>query len=323
MGSSMLVSIIIPFYRNVKYLKECVSNCLNLNYSNYEVIVVSNTSLNLGDRVKVIVVDDVGQASKLDIGIAEASGEVCAFIDDDAFPHKDWFKNAVPYFDDPNIVAVGGPGITPENDGLIQKGSGAIYSSFLGGGPLNFRYVPKKRRYVEDYPTYNLLVRRSALKQVGGFSTRFRSGEDTQLCLKIVKKGKKILYAPDVIVYHHRRPLFVPHLRQVRTYGLHRGYFAKRFPETSARITYMVPFMFFMALILGSVFSVFSHLFRLIFLLVLTCYLLAGFVSGLWLTGSLKIGFLSSVGIPLTHLTYGLGFIEGLMTRKLGEKPSY
>jgi cellulose synthase/poly-beta-1,6-N-acetylglucosamine synthase-like glycosyltransferase len=48
-----------------------------------------------------------------------AKGEICAFIDSDARPEKNWLKNALPYLSDPEVVAVGGPGLTPPEDSLI------------------------------------------------------------------------------------------------------------------------------------------------------------------------------------------------------------
>jgi hypothetical protein len=161
------------------------------------------------------------------------------------------------------------------------------------------------------------------LNEIGGFKTHFRSGADTQLCLKIIKSGKKILYAPDVIVYHHRRPLFISHLRQVKTYGLHRGYFAKKLSENSAKRFYFLPSLFFACLAVGLVLSLVKGSFVYPFALSSVCYLLACLASGLWSEKSLKVALLTFIGIPLTHLAYGAGFAQGLMTRKLGEKPSY
>ncbi|MFQ6136538.1 MAG: glycosyltransferase [Candidatus Hydrothermarchaeales archaeon] len=55
------------------------------------------------------------------MGIENSAGELLAFIDSDAYPRKDWLKNAVKYFSNPEIAAVGGPGLTPEEDNTLQK----------------------------------------------------------------------------------------------------------------------------------------------------------------------------------------------------------
>jgi GT2 family glycosyltransferase len=297
---------------------------LALRYPNYEVIIVGNRNVQFEDTsVKVVYTERIGQADKMDIGVAESSGSICAFIDDDAFPSRDWLNNAVPYFKEKEVAAVGGPGITPTNDSLMQKAGGTVYSSILGGGMLRHRYTTQKSRYVDDHPAYNLLVRKSTLIEVGGFTTRFRSGEDTKLCLKIVESGKKILYASDVIVYHHRRPLFTPHLKQVKTYGLHRGFFAKRHPRTSRKASYFFPPILLLFLIALSGIALMNHLFGFVGIAVLLGCFGSSFCSGLHTSKSLKIAFLTCLGIPLTHIFYSLGVFQGLLTSRLGEHPSY
>src|SRR5207245_5516474 len=124
----------------------------------------------------------------------------------------------------------------------MQKASGEILSSFLGAGPLSFRHSAKLPRKCDDLPTVNLIVRRSTFKEIGGFNSEYWPGEDTKFCLDLVYGlGMDALYAPDVLVYHHRRVLFVPHLKQIAGYGLHRGYFSKKFPENSRRPLYFIP----------------------------------------------------------------------------------
>lgn len=321
------VSVVIPFYKNKEYLKECISHCLNLDYPDYEIIVVSGSPLELHDEsVKLVTVDSESQGFKKDAGVASASGEICAFMDDDAYPARDWLRNAVKHFEDPQVGGVCGPGVTPPDDGVMQRAGGFIYSSPVGSGPLRFRYIPTKPRYIDEGPGYNMLVRRSLFTEIGGISAEFRSGDDTLLCRKIRRSGKRILYAPDVIVYHHRRPLFLPHLLQVRNYAFHRGFFAKKFRDFSSKPIWSLPAFTLMLLVIVSA-SLLTGLVQPILahaiLLIAGVYLLACFVSGLWLSRSVALGLLTMAGIPLSHLAYAIGFLQGLLTRRLGERPSY
>lgn len=314
------VSIIIPLHVINEQFMECIQYCLRIDYPDYEIIVVSDSQIKL-DQSKVQIIytgkEHTGPGEKNDIAINECKGEICAFINDDVFPTKDWLKNAIKHFENPDVAAVGGPGITPENNNLMQKASGTIYSSILGGGSHSYRYVPRKLREVDDYPAYNLLVRKSILKEIGGFNSKFYGGEDTKLCLQIIKKKKKIIYDPTIIVYHHRRPIFKKHLKQVWNVGVHRGYFAKRFPETSRRISYFLPSIMLITFI-GSIFlSLISNMWSIIFISFLGLYVLSGFISGLSSSKNVKIALLTSIGIPLTHLTYGLAFLRGLTLKYL------
>lgn len=266
-------------------------------------------------KARVITTDKRSQGEKYDIGVGEATGEICALVGDDVYPHPDWLKNAIKHFDDLDIIAVGGPGLTPPQNSVMQQAGGLVYSSSLGGGFASFRYVGKKRRICDDLPATNLLVRRNALLQVGNISIPFRSGEDTILCLKLSKLNKKMLYVPDVVVFHHRRPLFRPHTRQIFNAAVHRGYFARRFGGNSRRITYFLPSF---GLILFSVLlllTVFLPKISPIALVLLAIYAVGVFASAFAVGKSLELTIIVWLGIILTHLAYGLGFLRGLLIR--------
>jgi len=321
------VSIIIPLKNPNKHLEECIEHCLQLDYPDYEILILPDSPVeSTYPKVTVIPTGVVGPAQKRDLAISEAKGEILAFLDDDAFPQKEWLKNAIKYFENPDIAAVGGPAVTPQNDGFMQKASGLVYASFLCAGKYAYRYVPRKKREVDDYPSCNFLVRKSVMEKLGGFDTKFWPGEDTKLCLKITNDlGKKIIYAPDVLVYHHRRPLFVPHLKQIWSYAVHRGYFVKKFPETSLRLSYFLPTIFVIGMVVGFLFSLISYSVRMLYAGALGIYFLATFVSSLFQVFVSEDRNLSMVlfvfpGIILTHICYGIGFLKGLFSRKLKEE---
>ena len=314
------ISIIIPLHKVTKEFHECLHYCLQLEYPKYEIIVVSDSQIVLDyPNVKILCtgVENSSPAEKRDIAIKQCKGEICAFIDDDAYPARDWLRNAVKHFENSKIGAVGGPGITPESDSLMQKAGGAVYSSFLGSGENVYRFVPKVIREVDDYPAYNLLIRKSILQEIGGFNSTFYGGEDTKACLNIVTLGKKIIYDPKVIVYHHRRPLFIRHLKQIKNVGIHRGYFVKAYPETSRKLFYFLPSIISIVFCLGIFLLFFSKVMRVVFFMVLALWLIAGFISALRINKDIKIAFLAAFGIVITHLTYGTAFVKGVTLKNL------
>ncbi len=269
--------------------------------------------------IKIIPTGSANPAKKRDMAMNYAKGEIHAFIDDDAYPKKDWLKNAINNFREPLVAAVGGPAITAENDSLKQKASGLVYSSSLVSGKYVYRYLPKKRIEVDDYPSCNFLIRKSIMQELGGFNTNFWPGEDTKLCLDITEGlGKKIVYDPAVMVYHHRRPLFMPHAKQIANYAIHRGYFVKHYPQTSLRLPYFIPTLFLFSLITGAILSLSIIPIRIIYLLGLILY----FSLVLIFSISKELRFIPYVfcGIILTHITYGFYFIRGLLSKTLSEE---
>ncbi len=319
----MKFSIIIPFKKPTSYLYECLEFIKKQTYKNYEVILLPDIKEIINyPKVNVVATGKIGPAEKRDLGTKQAKGEILAFIDDDAYPDRDWLKNAVKYFGKSAISAVCGPGVTPYNDSILQKAGGFVNSLWFGsGGAGTYRFIPQKKRYVDDYPSMNFLVRKSDFKRAGGFDTHFWPGEDTKLCHDLVYKlNKKIIYDPEVLVYHHRKPLFIPHLRQISGYALHRGHFARILPETSFRPGYLVPTFFVLFLIFGLLASILFIQLQPVYLSVIILYtgLLTGsMVYVILKTRSISVSVYTGCGILLTHIIYGLLFPVGFMKKSL------
>jgi len=320
--NELFFSIIIPVKYKNNYLLESINNCLKLNYQNFEILIFPDEEFAYNNKkVRIIPTGNIGPAEKRDLSLKYAGGDILAFLDDDAYPVYDWLDNSVDYFRDNNIAAVCGPAVTPENDNLIQKLSGEIYSSVIAVGNTVFRYRPVNKVFeVDDFPSVNFLIRKKDFRAVGGFDSTFWPGEDTKLCLDIINLGKKIVYAPEVLVYHHRRNSFKKHLIQSYNYAVHRGYFVKRYPKNSARIGYFIPSLFLIFTVLGFIAAFLNKLMAYFYLVVLASYILMLVINSLIKiikNKDLKLSFLLVPGIFLTHIFYGSGFIKGLCTRKL------
>jgi glycosyltransferase involved in cell wall biosynthesis len=242
----MRFSIVVPLHRPTPAFARCMEECLRLNHDDFEVLVVSDRQYPLpaDHRIRPLVTasaSDTSPAEKRDAALAIATGDIVAFLDDDAFPAPDWLVVAERLFAREEIGAIGGPGLTPAASPLRERVGGAAYESILGSGPLRYRFVPGTPRVVDDYPAYNFMVRRSALEACGGWGTRFYGGEDTRLCESLAAMGVMVHYEPQLVVYHHRRPMFRPHMRQVENVGRHRGNFVRVGSDSSRRAVYFMP----------------------------------------------------------------------------------
>ena len=194
---------------------------------------------------------------------------------------------------------------------------GAFYESWLGSGPYRYRFRPGPRREVDDYPAYNFIVRRRAAEQVNGWGTSFYGGEDTVLCLALVAAGWRIVYDPSVVVFHQRRPILRRHLAQVANVGLHRGYFVKAYPKTSLRLSYFLPAFGTILLALLALIALFSAPARTVLAAALGLY----FIGGLLLNLTETHDFTLAIALPaialVSHITYGVQFLRGLVTLRL------
>ncbi len=277
----------------------------------------------------VLPTGKVRPAEKRNLGIQAAKGDVVAFIDDDAYPEAHWIENAVKYFGNPDIGGVGGPGVTPPGDGFLAQAGGRVYANVFVSGTYRYRYVGGRvLRDIDDYPSCNLFVRTDLLRSFGGYRTDFWPGEDTLLCRSIVCDAqKRIVYDPWTLVYHHRRKLFGPHLRQLGRYGFHRGYFVKRFPENSRHLSYFVPTAFLLYVVtlvlawgslpfwpatqgaaMTAVLALWLYSLPMALYLVLTVLSTFALNPLLWLA--------TWAGVFTSHLWYGLRFVQGLCSSK-------
>ena len=314
MGKHPFVSIIIPCKEIDEYAKDCVKNCKKIKYDNYEIIILPDQISEKHYGVQVISTGKVTPGKKRNIGIHNAKGDFCAFIDSDAYPKKDWLDNAMKYFEDPEVGGVGGPGITPKGDSLLQRASGYVLSSFLMS-KISSRYKFGSSRKTDDIHSCNFIVRKSVLEEIGGWNEKYWPGEDTLMCLSISKIGKKLVETSDTIVFHHRRPLFRKHLKQISQFGLHRGFFAKKFPGNSFKFTLFLPSLILLFLLFGSVFSLFNLLIKNLFIIFLVFYGITALIASI--NKDIKTIIPVWFGIILTHIIYGLFFLIGLTKREL------
>jgi cellulose synthase/poly-beta-1,6-N-acetylglucosamine synthase-like glycosyltransferase len=268
------------------------------------------------DRVKVITTGSVAPGVKRNIGVKNSNGEFCAFIDNDAYPRGDWLTNALKRFEDPRVGGVGGPGLTPEEDGFMQKAGGFVLSSFMVGN-LSSRYKTETCFESDDIHSCNFIARKSVLEVAGGWNEKYWPGEDTLMCLAIRKLGKKLIESSDVVVYHHRRSLFRLHLKQVSRFGEHRGFFAKKFPENSKKMTYFFPSLLLSSLLIGILLSVIFSFFTYIVIFGLAVYFISTLIAAAVQVKSVKMTLSVWLGIIATHLVYGTFFISGLAKRDL------
>jgi hypothetical protein len=241
------VTVIIPLHRRTPAFEVCLERAARLAGPGREVMVVSDRDpgplLDGVERVLTGSGADTSPAEKRDAALERVTTDICAFLDDDAYPADDWLDRGLDRLaDTSSVAAVGGPGVTPPASPWRERVAGAFYESPFGSGRLAFRFRPLgTAREVDDLPAYNLFVRTDALREIGGWSSKLYGGEDTMTCLRLVQAGYRIVYDPQLVVYHFRRPILTPLLRQVGNVGRHRGHFARVLPATSRRPLYFAP----------------------------------------------------------------------------------
>ena len=207
------VSIIVPVYNEGILLKDAIMSLLELDYSNYEIIVVNDgSSDNTYDVAKTLVGYQQGQHGKvkvsliskpnggkaraLNAGISYSKSEIVLCMDGDSQLSTDTLKKGARHFIDPRIGAVAG-NVKVLNRGKFYADLQAL--EYIEG--LNMaRAAQSFLKLVNIIPGPIGLFRKKAIEEVGYYSSD-TFAEDADLTLKILSKGWKIYYEPNSIAW--------------------------------------------------------------------------------------------------------------------------
>jgi glycosyltransferase involved in cell wall biosynthesis len=217
MSSQLSVSVIICAYTEDRWddLLAAVRSVQQQTAPPAEVLVVvdHNPSLLRRSRQELAGVDVIenegqrGLSGARNSGVAAASGQVLAFLDDDATADADWLARLAAGYRDPRVLGVGG----------------AIEPVWLAGRPAwfpdefdwvvgcTYRGMPEQPVPVRNLIGCNMSLRRAVFERVGGFldgigriGTKPLGCEETELCLRARRHWPDgiFLYQPLARVFH-------------------------------------------------------------------------------------------------------------------------
>ena len=222
--SGFKVSIIIPTFNNWHYTEKCLNSILTNRYnkSPYEIIIVDNASvdetrkmlnplLQKHKNIKIILNEsNLGFSKANNIGAKAALGEYLLFLNNDTVVIDSWLDEMVAGCENFENVGIVGAKLLYE-DKTIQHAGVAITDS---PDPIMPYHIFKgKNTNIPAANTYKyyqavtgacLLISKKIFAKVDGFDEEYKNGyEDVDLCFKVGKLGKKILYTPKATVIHY------------------------------------------------------------------------------------------------------------------------
>lgn len=205
-GSLPKVSIHMPAYREQPdMVVETLNSLAALDYPDYEVVVIVNNTpeayysapvaarcRELGERFKFLDITCSGfKAGALNVALQHTAPDasVIAVIDADYVVDRDWLKDLVPAFDDPQVALVQAP--QDHRDGERSPLKTLMNSEYAGFFDIGMVQRNEDNAIIAHGTM--LMVRRSALEQVGGWGTDTIC-EDTELGLRLFEAGYQAHY---------------------------------------------------------------------------------------------------------------------------------
>jgi GT2 family glycosyltransferase len=221
------ISVVVCTHNGAKTLRDCCEGLLALEYPDAEVIIVDDGSTDESAVIagefgfRLVRTQNRGLASARNVGLAEATGEYVAYIDDDARPDPHWLHYLATTFAC-GYAAVGGPNLAPAGDGAL-----AHCVANAPGGPTHVLLTDTE---AEHLPGCNMAFRTDALRALGGFDPRFRiAGDDVDVCWRLLR-DEKLGFSPAAVVWHHRRNSIRAYWRQQREYGRAEALLERKWP---------------------------------------------------------------------------------------------
>ena len=143
-----------------------------------------------------------GPAAARNTGLAACKTGFVAFLDSDVVPRRGWLEALLGHFCDPTVALV-----APRIVGLAQTDHiVARYEALRSSLDLGQREAPVIPYTSVSYvPSAAIVCRTSTLRDIGGFDETLRSGEDVDLCWRLVEAGARLRYEPIAQVAHDHR----------------------------------------------------------------------------------------------------------------------
>lgn len=218
----MELSIIICTYNREKYIPQLLESIAreDFPYSGYEIVFVNNNSPDqtaqrcrkfqaAHPEINFAYFEEKkqGLSHARNRGIAEARGNILAFIDDDALAHDAYLDNMHKAFQNrPEIFAAGGK-ILPLYESKRPKWMSRFLEPVMSVIDLGHKQKPFPRN---KFPVgANMMFRKTVFEQVGNFNTelgrtgkKMLGGEEKDLFYRMRKADMPVFYLPDVTVSH-------------------------------------------------------------------------------------------------------------------------
>lgn len=196
---------------------KAIESLLNQTYDDREIVVIVDGSRGLyekivarfGDQPDVVLhcnEENRGLSESRNVGIELASGDVVAFIDDDAIARPEWLEELVDTFERHDADAAGGR-MAPR---WVAGKPSFLPEEFYWLIGVAHRGYPEEESQVRNTFGSNIAFRMDALDDVGGFNPalgrfgdRQIQGEETEIAIRLYEeRGSRVWYNPDAVVEH-------------------------------------------------------------------------------------------------------------------------
>ncbi len=320
---SFTVSIVIPCRNEKEYIGRCLDSFVTQNYPQelYEIFVCDGLS-NDGTRdivkkyslkyknIKILDNKGVSAPKGMNLGIKHSKSDVIIIFGAHAYADKDFIKNNVEALQKPEVGCAGGP-IKTISENQVGKAIALAMSSPFGVGNALFRFA-EDEMYVDTvaFGAY----RREVLDKIGYFDEELVRNQDDELNFRVCKYGYRILLSPKIKSVYYSRGSLKKLWKQYYQYGFWKVRVMQKHGKV-ASMRHLVPIAFVLSNILGIGLGVFFKPILVLWLIEAIMYIACNLIFTIKL-GKKEPNTMKYLPIifPILHISYGLGFLNGILT---------
>jgi glycosyltransferase involved in cell wall biosynthesis len=318
------VSIVIPMRNEERCIAPCLDAVLSQTYPSHlmEIVVVDGNSQ---DRSGQIVADYARRDARikllpnptgtipagLNVGIRASSGEVIARVDARTLLASDYLRVAVRLLDSTGADNVGGP-VHSISSTLTGRALALAWGSRFGLGGASARYRESGEHWVDT--VYLGVYPRRIFEAIGLYDETVVQDEDTELNYRLRSQGGRILMSPRLHSYYLNSPSFRRLAWKNLLFGYCKVVVWQKHPRM-IRWRHFVPPLFAAALLFGPFLALIHWSFGALWIFGVASYLLMClWVMGYYLLhGEGREALLLPLVFPLLHLSWGAGFLVGMV----------
>ncbi len=315
------VSLILPVRNEERYIERCLESIARQHYAraDFEVIVVDGRSTDATREIvqrfatessldlRLLDNPKMKPAAAMNIGLDAARGNVIIRIDGHARIAPDYVRRCIEALAQTGADCVGGV-LTSEGEGLVGEAIAAAMSSRFGVGDAAFRVGGEGPADTVAFGAY----RSEVFDRIGRYAEDIDRGEDDEFNYRLRDAGGSIVLVPSIRAAYTVRGDLPGLWRQYFGYGKAKPRVLRLHPA-QARPRQFVPAAFVGALGLSLIAAIFGRSGPCKALV--TVYTLAATIASLVLARRHRgrhLPLLPAV-FGCLHLSYGLGFLFGVM----------
>lgn len=208
-----LISVIVPVYNIEKYVGECIESILNQAYSNLEIILVDDGSIDesgaicdsyakCDKRIVVIHKKNGGLVSARKAGLNKASGKYVGYVDGDDWVGKEFYRNLLRVAESHNSDMVAA-GYTRDFLGKTEIKKNGISCGLYSGSELDrmrSEFISLGNIYNPGIYTYvwnKLFLRKSLIDFQNAVPNELTIGEDAAVVFPMICRCESVTVIDD------------------------------------------------------------------------------------------------------------------------------